>query len=1023
MSKLFRLYNDIFSTLPVSLVGYDKVNKEINSFFYKLINNSYFREYKHISFFSYSLSKLKEASTWETDILSHEFFFEAIKKRNSRLALSFYYYLKEQFNISVNTITSLSALFAKDVSFRISCSPLKQWNFYYDKARDILSFELPSSMIKSDRYDESASHFYHTLNNLEYLNNCYVKQFNSIYWKSDDIKEEVIRVHNDFFNKGFNLDELVPKTFKAQKTNNDKFLWQIINELESFALINEQLFVKTSDQKRSSLIRYWVSQFISIAYLADYFNCWVEYIPATVGVFDLKDKNGNIFKSEQRNLGSFIVGYSKEEEISLEERAIFKLISERISLVVGGNHFTELIKEKEYQTTRAAIAQVMARNTSHNIGAHVMNKLIDRDQLETIDIASLNNYLTNIPLGTEDADKFKQIALFNNYVKCRMDYLSDIAFGVPMMHINKYAYNDIYKDLDKVRLLLQHISGLSDFRYCIKLEKNGEIIDDATKDMLLAIPNDVLGAQAFYNILENIIRNTAKHSDKTPLAEEAVEFCINFIDETKVGGYSEIFTDYVAVEINDNIKNSKIDELVKEINEKFRLSIIQNNRLRLVSLGFIEMEASAAYLRKKDVSLINSDEYKCDIAYDQSWQNNNGHKYFIKAFNKNGCLGYRFFIHKPQFVLLVLKGLSDINEQPENMETRKIELRKQGIWLFDLTDLKKKLSDGNVFSHDFLIYSENLSKKIDEITKQFNTVLPIRHLNVEDGKLKENIQNMNFKFNEWEKFCWDEWYKKLAGNGKSFLLKNSARSSEINKDNFVAILLDHLYNEDDGQPDPEKTNKLWDLYKNAPYMEALSSLAQNKMPDYHMITRDEKGSNIRKFKIYISKLNDSNFNTTKQKIIESVISKVIVIDERIQEASLNNSFMGIKYSTLYEKMNVFVPEKSLNLSTKTYNQELISNIENYIKGKIYGCNSRDFLLIHYSILERMYEKNQIVTKLNKILLDSLITVVITSGRGTPNMSEKLRFINLSSVISAFIDIRSKYVINNILHSSRKTTMI
>ena len=102
----------------------------------------------------------------------------------------------------------------------------------------------------------------------------------------------------------------------------------------------------------------------------------------------------------------------------------------------------------------------MARNTSHNIGAHVMNKLIDN--LNSIDIKNFTNYLPIpdiLPSGEEEI--FKQIAFFNNYVKCRMDYLSDISFGTPLMQTNKYAHNEIFKEFDKVRLLLENISGLS----------------------------------------------------------------------------------------------------------------------------------------------------------------------------------------------------------------------------------------------------------------------------------------------------------------------------------------------------------------------------------------------------------------------------------------------------------------------------------------------------------------------------------------------------------------------------------
>ncbi len=217
----------------------------------------------------------------------------------------------------------------------------------------------------------------------------------------------------------------------------------------------------------------------------------------------------------------------------------------------------ELYDKIQETATRAAISQVMARNTSHNIGAHVMNKLIGsirelalflfddtKTNYKSTELKSLHpdveNKLVDNPwikkvLATFDAeaqkvrdcDKRNKIleerqnffdeALkneINNYVKCRMDYLADISFGTPLMQTNKYAYEDLFKRLDEVRLLLEHISGLDSFKYKIEFTKNGEPLT-TDKDLLVAIPNDILGTQAFYNILENIIRNTAKHSDKS----------------------------------------------------------------------------------------------------------------------------------------------------------------------------------------------------------------------------------------------------------------------------------------------------------------------------------------------------------------------------------------------------------------------------------------------------------------------------------------------------------------------------
>lgn len=136
-------------------------------------------------------------------------------------------------------------------------------------------------------------------------------------------------------------------------------------------------------------------------------------------------------------------------------------------------------------------------------------------------------------------------------------------------------------------------------------------------------------------------------------------------------------------------------------------------------------------------------------------------------------------------------------------------------------------------------------------------------------------------------------------------------------------------------------------------------------------------------------------------------------------------------------MNVIVPNKDdINLSASSYDIALINKLKQYLGFSIneddmnsniqditIGLSDNDFILIHYSIFERMFKKEEINGKLEEITQKG-INVVVTSGRGTPeNLTTKARFINLSSVINAFVDVRSKYLINYLLNSSRKSNKI
>jgi len=625
---------------------------------------------------------------------------------------------------------------------------------------------------------------------------------------------------------------------------------------------------------------------------------------------------------------------------------------------------------------------------------------------------------------------------------------------------------------------------------------------------VIAIPNDILGTQAFYNILENIIRNSAKHAQKPTEIDingnsikKTTVFTVNFIDTLEVDTNGEIkrvidycecievgctkahkkeiensLNEFIVVEVYDNIpvgkpdekldleKNdikefndkrtilpkdnkfsSYIDKLVFSQNKKLNENILQENKLRSYSLGLVEMDASAAYLRKRPVEFINHRSY--DIQYDESWSRNteknekdkNGLRgtncrHFLKAFKKEvkkddgkteSYLGYRFFLHRPAVVLVV----TDI--VPENKE----DLKKQGIWIVTKEEFEKHLkpengkNDGKVYPHEFVVIDNNVNfdklkveiaekdsegqetKRIEEIEflEYYKTSLPIRVLNDASG-ISELIKKSAYAI---EMECWKEWANRFE------ILKN--KTIEIaadynNRVDFSIVFLDHLHSQNN-----DATN-YWNEHKDAYHCEALSTYAQQKLPEF---TLKSIGEGENKLKNYINKIQSDIIH--KNQLLEASISQVIVIDERIQEAAENRDYLKVPFKELYKEMHVIVPDKkddNLNLSENSF-ENVKTHVEKYIKAKVNEARETDFILIHYSILERMYGKEEINSKLlNELIGESKINVVITSGRGTPdNLPKKVRFVNLSSVITAFVDIRSKYAINYLLNSSRKSNKI
>lgn len=928
---------------------------------------------------------------------------------------------------------------------------------------------------------------------------------------------------------------------KFEDEINDDLVWYDSFEEEEKRIVAENnQIVERKYHQLTADAKYDIDTTVEVSH--ERWKSWIEKVIKTVypnaGGHFAKLKKIKLADKEKLYSGIFITFSKKINYIQIG--VVSNICETLLNEIVHEDLFPKTYKKVQEQATRAAISQVMARNTSHNIGAHVMNKLIgDLSALSLFNFSDTanNNYQSTIEKNLKelhkevetkvnkdfssltDAQKEKvlkheilleQISLFNNYVKCRMDYLADISFGTPLMQTNKYAYGELFKDLDKVRLLLEYISGLSDFKYEIRFTKNGEPLT-TDNDLLVAIPNDILGTQAFYNILENIIRNTAKHSSTKP---DITTFTVNFIDDVEKTGYCKCkkpckcgkptktevqnaLTEFIAVEIFDNIPVEKIDEdlnltedeinefkvkntpiqednkfqsyvdkLVFKQNKKLNDDILLENKLRSSSLGLVEMDASAAYLRKRPFEFINHPSY--DIQYDESWSRNselNNEKekelrgtncrHFLKAFKKENvsakfkddpktgnALGYRFFLHRPAVVLVIT----------DRKCKKKDDLKKEGIWVVPLKPKQEEikagkkdesfethLKQGKVYPHEFVVYTDDAVKAVID---EHKTSLPVRLLKVKESELEELFKAQNeivsVTYNnetkqieksvsdKWEEFCWEMWYK----GDKSYPKKNVEIMSiyeKVNADFFVeAVFLDHLYSNIKETPE-----QMWKNQICATHLEALSSLAQSKMPEFAKLTKDirEVEHKIKKYlKLlkYEHVVSNKNNVVTHHKIAESVLTKVIVIDERIQNTTKEpnkggRDFMTIPYKCLFAKMGVIVPDISLNLSENSF--DLVKKpLEEYIETEISNAKSTDFILIHYSILERMYKKEDIKSHIEKWA--ESINVVVTSGRGTPDsLSEKVRFVNLSSVITAFVDVRSKYAINYLLNSSRKSNKI
>lgn len=191
-------------------------------------------------------------------------------------------------------------------------------------------------------------------------------------------------------------------------------------------------------------------------------------------------------------------------------------------------------------STKSAIGAIMARNGSHNIGSHVLSALSHN-------------------VGTMPDDR-----VLYQYIQHRMDYIASATTGAPDWSVPTPFVGNAMKMFYSQRHLLDHIAesdGLHSYQYqgkgtqfgeaqknCVKIVvrkierykrggapeeramdnewnrkwRGGECVDiyeffqkDTVNwglDEAVSIPGGILGQHAFYNIVENVLRNAAKHS-------------------------------------------------------------------------------------------------------------------------------------------------------------------------------------------------------------------------------------------------------------------------------------------------------------------------------------------------------------------------------------------------------------------------------------------------------------------------------------------------------------------------------
>ena len=407
------------------------------------------------------------------------------------------------------------------------------------------------------------------------------------------------------------------------------------------------------------------------------------------------------------------------EALSEEEKLAFRLMFLKSIFEIHKSDFLE-------KSVKTAIGSIMSRNGSHNIGSHVL--------------AALSHNV-----GTMPDDQ-----MLYQYIQHRMDYIATATTDRPTWTQPTMFVSDMVRRFLSQRHLLNYISrseGLKAFEFQSDRarinDKGGRIrlhvrkvdadidndgaynfkgvkqdfiqysrdkIDskiDLKEDVSLAIPGGVVGQHAFFTIIENIIRNAAKHDWSTPPQATAV------LKETLIGsdhdgmrtGDLDVYIDYIDKPENENVKfvvwarlsdvedgmgsrNTKtLDEVQREkLQEPF---VNDGGELRRENWGLAEMKVSAGHLKKakiEDIGGISEDkgaEIITPCKIDDKWS---GDKELLKkAGDKNvQHLGYAFDVPKAKVMLFIVDG-----GMPDGWDDKIAKnLSKRGVYVKTYDEIK-----------------------------------------------------------------------------------------------------------------------------------------------------------------------------------------------------------------------------------------------------------------------------------------------------------------------------------------------
>ena len=750
----------------------------------------------------------------------------------------------------------------------------------------------------------------------------------------------------------------------------------------------------------------------------------------------------------------------------------------------------KLAEKSVKNSIKSAIAAIMSRNMSHNIGSHVVNYLIQhicevlkslyktvlnnaqingiQEQIKNLSLDLDNDNPINISLeelkgkGLENNNWlkthkfFQDLKNFLKYIKNRMEFFAnhstlDVAWS------DDYKLSNIIKNWNDNKILKNYIAESEELN-----ESDIDLNQECVNNKSVSIPDGEIGLHAFFTIIENFIRNSAKHglkkgdggSDKLQLKFSIEDYNselykIELWDN--LGNFKDAFKNIISkkelikflekknnekkIMFLKNASNSRENffEMFNDLNQYNEVEIKKDfideqGRLLKSNWGIKEIYIGAAYLRMIDSMEIMKEQEPSILSI--GYKKENGEKH----------LKYIFYMLKPKNLLLVYKN-ENISEDLKSLNDVNVEeLAQKGIDIYEINELRRKIENGEKFRHKFMLplfdISENdlkqsYSSSKEELEISYLSRLPYRIIS---NKCKTDIEDLLNHINKTDNRkillnIYNSYNKKLNGTKFVFSFEDEGsfeslndiatnKSNELNDENKLKITGKGFIINDNG-------DKIATLQQHSDFNEKDTSYKRKSNQIMFSIT----GNNSLKTQLQ-SIINIDDLMIFIHEISGAAFKKIAIIEETIfGKYHSNNTVLNkfaLQYIDIYNydekhkkyfKLPVF-SENSKNIIRTV--ERIKFQYQNY---KTSDNDKYDFIIIHQGIIDKLIKIENNNTKEKKI--DNVIeelknygeNIIVCSGRGKPEyLHSEVRFLSLGNLINWLDD--NKYTLVKGLFSLR-----